>query len=167
MNRFLFLLLVLAVGCGPDATGYLETKSADVEQAEPEAVESPQVWTVCADEVATEFEPRLDEWIADALLYWQDEPGAERLKHTPGEPCDIPVTFTDETHWKGSKAAARVVTKGKYGPYRCKPVSFRIREKTWPEKANWGFFLVTHEVGHLLCLPHTELGIMAPDANLD
>ena len=163
MNRtVLSLLLSLVVGCS-DVGGYVEANDGS-----PKDAKAPKVYTICADPVAGELDPELDTLIADALLYWQGEPGAERLEHTPGAECDVAVRFADESEYEpGSNSLARATVVGGWKP-GCSPKRMVIRESRWARLKAKGrdFAIVAHEVGHLVCLPHTKLGIMAPNANI-
>lgn len=168
MRVWLLSLGLLAVtGC--NFAGY--EGDAPAEPAEPEPVATQEaaikVRTICADAVAREIDPMVDVLIADAIIYWASEPMLAGLKHTPGQDCDVPVHFTDESHWTKSKGSARAQIKGKQQP-GCRPVELQLREAHWErvKDENWQHYVVFHEFGHLLCLPHADTGIMKYDGNL-
>ncbi len=140
------------------------------EPSEPQPVETQEtalkVRTICADTVARELDPMVDVLIADAIIYWASEPMLAGLKHTPGQECDVPVYFSDESHWPND-ASAKAHIKGGWKP-GCRPVELELREAHWDrvKDENWQHYVVFHEFGHLLCLPHADIGIMKYDGNL-
>lgn len=155
MKSWLWVVL-LVVGCSSGAG-----VDGDV------VAEAPaKVRTICADEVAREIDPALDDLIGDALLYWADE-AEGLLRHAPGEECDVPVYFSGESNWRNSEASARASVKGELEP-GCRPVKIQLRESRWDHirQEGWQHFIVFHEVGHLLCKDHADHGIMRYDGHL-
>lgn len=161
--RFWLLGLLAVTGCN-----FAGIEGDDASPPEPvDAQESAlKVRTICADEVAREIDPMVDVVLSDAFIYWANEPGLGGLRHAPGEDCDVPVYFSDESHWSNG-AGARAHIKGGWKP-GCRPVKMELREASWDRAVdeNALHYIMFHEFGHLLCLPHAETGIMKYDANL-
>jgi hypothetical protein len=159
-----WLGLLLVTGCNFADVG----NDTPAEPTEPVAVEEAavKVFTICADEVARELDPTIDTEIQDSLLYWQGEPGVESLRWSDSGDCDVPVYFSDESHFSGTQGA-RAKIHGKWES-ECSPVHIELREAQWDRALanDWTFVIIAHEVGHLLCKRHEEHGVMSANGGL-
>lgn len=141
----------------------LDNPSLSEYQPEPRQKPAPEpatpgVQTICVTAAAHEAEPTLSEQLRVALVYWQGTPGVELLRWTePGE-CDVRVEFVEESAWSNGETARSLVDD-------CVPIGIELRQVHWNGLRLEGmdFVVVAHEVGHLLCEPHVEVGLMAPD----
>lgn len=153
------------------ACGSREVVSLDNDVQTEEAIElpaEPKTWTICADEIAMELDPTIDSALQDALAFWADDPAAGTLRWSDTGECDVPVFFSDEDRWKGTQGA-RANVRGKMRPGLCTPKNMELRESEWDRVTanDWTFVVLAHEVGHLLCHPHEDVGIMSPNGGLD
>lgn len=119
----------------------------------PEPAE-PGVQTICVTAATHEADPTVSERLRVALVYWQGTPWVELLRWTEPGDCDVPVEFAELPD--GETARALVDD--------CAPRGIQLQQSAWSNLRLNGldFVVVAHEVGHLLCQPHVEVGLMAP-----
>jgi len=173
MTKWLSLLL-LTVACS----------APHVDEAPPDvilsAVSEPSLelktHTICATAEALEIEPRLNDLVREALTYWDDAGMDVSAWSVPeGEDCEIDVAFpaVDCDYWvKHPKAAAAAQVKGKMRPGECTPQALFVSLAQWGRMIDngWEQTAITHEFGHLLCLPHVlddDADIMSPAGGVE
>jgi hypothetical protein len=175
MTKVLSFLCLLPLACAPE----VDVQPDDVVFAvasEP-ALEQGGGKTMCATAEALAVEPELDNFLRAALTYWGGQGLDVSGWKVPDVPfdCDLDVWFP-ETSWsyweEHPKAMAAAEVNGDLEPGKCVPTSLRLRLDSWGVALDNGWMqpILTHEVGHLLCLPHVlddDTDIMAPSAGVE
>lgn len=113
--------------------------------------------TICATREAQKLDPTLNAVIADAVDYWERH-GHSGLVATDGHNCDVPVRPAGMAY----DTRARAMTT-EYLTGGCDPEYVEINTRRWDETVADGAQLrvMTHEVGHLYCLPDGDSGVMS------
>jgi hypothetical protein len=157
------LAAILCLGC----SSAVEVESQPVELDLPTKVETAKL-TICADLIAAELEPAITRMIRASMAYWSDLPDFDRYEVLDPGACDVPVRFgsEDDYEWNhrdgmvtrivGNTHSIVDVESGELKSGRCKAKRVLIRESRWEKIKDSSLKMLTHEFGHVLCMPHLE-----------